>query len=69
MRGVRVSDGLTRWVLYATALAGIAAPARFAIAPPRPPAPVVERRGAAVEGFATVLARRYVTFDGDRPER
>jgi hypothetical protein len=71
MRRIRLSAGLTRWVLYATALAGIAATARFAIAPPHPPAPrppAVERRDPAAEGFAVVLARRYLTFDGDRPQ-
>ena len=71
MRRVRVSAGLTRWVLYATATAGLAASARFAIAPPHAPAapaPVVERRDLAAEGFASQLARSYLTFDGDRPE-
>jgi hypothetical protein len=71
MRRMRVSAGLTRWVLYATATAGLAATARFAIAPPRPaaaPAPVVERRDLAAEGYAAQLARAYLTFDGDRPD-
>ena len=71
MRRLRVSAGLTRWVLYATATAGLAASARFAIAPPHAPAapaPVVERRDLAAEGFASQLARSYLTFDGDRPD-
>jgi Conjugative transposon protein TcpC len=71
MRRVRVSAGLTRWVLCATATAGLAASARFAIAPPRPPttpSPVVERRDLAAEGFASQLTRAYLTFDGDRPD-
>jgi hypothetical protein len=71
MRRVRVSAGLTRWVLYTTAAAGLAASARFAIAPPHAPAaraPVVERRDLAAEGFASHLARGYLTFDGDRPD-
>jgi hypothetical protein len=66
-----MSAALTRWVVYATAVAGLAASARFAIAPPRPPAapaPVVERRDLAAEGFASQLARGYLTFDGDRPD-
>jgi hypothetical protein len=71
MRRIRVSAGLTRWVLYATATAGLAASARFAIAPPRPPAaraPAVEHRDLAAEGFASQLARGYLAFDGDRPD-
>ena len=71
MRRVRVSAGLTRWVLYATATAGLAASARLAIAPPHAPAapaPVVEHRDLAAEGFASQLARSYLTFDGDRPD-
>jgi hypothetical protein len=71
MRRVRVSAGLTRWVLYTTAAAGLAASARFAIAPPHPPAtppPLVEHRDLAAEGFASQLARSYLTFDGDRPD-
>jgi hypothetical protein len=71
MRRIRVSAGLTRWVLYAAATAGLAASARFAIAPPRPPAvqpPVVEHRDLAAEGFASQLARSYLAFDGARPD-
>jgi hypothetical protein len=71
MRRIRVSAALTRWVLYATATAGLAASARFAIAPPHAPAappPVVERRDLAAEGFASQLARSYLAFDGDRPD-
>jgi hypothetical protein len=71
MRRIRASAALTRWVVYATATAGLAASARFAIAPPHPPAappPVVERRDLAAEGFASQLARSYLTFDGDRPD-
>jgi len=71
MRRIRVSAGLTRWVLYATAVAGLGASARFAIAPPQPavvPRPVVELRDLAAEGFATQLARSYLTFDGDHPD-
>jgi hypothetical protein len=71
MRRIRASARMTRWVLYATATAGLAATARFAIAPPRPPArpvPVVERRDLGAEGFGSQLARAYLTFDGDRPD-
>jgi hypothetical protein len=71
MRRIRASGGLTRWVLYATATVGLAASARFTIAPPRPSAatpPMLEHRDLAAEGFATQLARSYLAFDGDRPD-
>jgi hypothetical protein len=71
MRRIRASAALTRWVVYATAIAGLAASARFAIAPPHPPAaplPAIEHRDMAAEGFASQLARNYLTFDGDRPD-
>jgi hypothetical protein len=70
MRRIRLSAALTRWVLYATAVAGLAASARFAIAPPHPqaaPPPAIEHRDLAAEGFASQLARSYLAFDGDRP--
>jgi hypothetical protein len=62
---------MTRWVVYAAAAAGLAASARFAIAPPRPSAPPptpVERRDLAAEGFASQFARAYLTFDGQQPD-
>ncbi|HEY5198842.1 MAG TPA: conjugal transfer protein [Solirubrobacteraceae bacterium] len=67
---VRASASVTRWVLYATAAVGIIATARLAIAPPRPPAarpaPVaVPDTGA--EGFATLFARRYMTWSAASP--
>lgn len=71
MRRIRLSAALTRWVVYATALAGLAASARFTIAPPHPPAappPAIEHRDLAAEGFASQLARSYLAFDGDRPD-
>jgi hypothetical protein len=70
MRRIRISAGITRWVVYAVAAAGLAATARLAIAPPRASAPAhapVERRDLAAEGFAAYLARAYLTFDGQRP--
>jgi hypothetical protein len=67
---LRASASLTRWVLYATAAVGVAATARFAIAPPHavtvapPQAPVVD---PAAEGFATLFARRYLTWNAAAP--
>jgi hypothetical protein len=72
MRELRLCAGITRWVLYAVAASGALASARFAIAPPDPAIerpPVVASRDAAAEGFASVFAMRYLTFDGARPER
>ncbi len=67
---LRLSASLTRWVLYVTAAVGLATTARFAIAPPRPPAlravPAVVADRAA-EGFATLFARRYLTWDATTP--
>jgi hypothetical protein len=67
---LRLSLSATRWLLYALAVAGIAASARFALVPPRvrvPPAPHIERVDPAAEGFATLFARRYLTWSADRP--
>jgi hypothetical protein len=70
LRRLRASASLTRWVLYVAASVGVAATLRFAIAPPRPtiprPAPVVVADRAA-EGFATLFARRYLTWDAASP--
>ena len=71
VRRIRLSAGMTRWIVYGAAAAGLAASARFAIAPPRPsasPPPPVERRDLAAEGFASQLTRAYLTFDGQRPD-
>jgi Conjugative transposon protein TcpC len=65
---IRLARELPRYVLQALALAGLLASARFAIAPPRP---VVKRISAAsasgsdlgAEGFASLFARRYLTWD------
>ena len=59
MRRVRISASVTRWLLYATAGTGLAS-ARYAIAPPNPPAPrpvSVEHRDLAAAGFASGAAR------------
>jgi hypothetical protein len=67
---LRASASLTRWVLYVTAAVGVATTVRFAIAPPRPVGPhvgaaVVVDRGA--EAFASLFARRYLTWDSASP--
>ncbi len=70
---IRLARELPRALLLAVALAGLAASARFAIAPPRPSAPVraypqAPARDLAAEGFAQLFARRYLTWEADDPE-
>jgi Conjugative transposon protein TcpC len=71
LRRLRGSLRLTRWVLYTVAAVGVATTIRYAIAPPRPPAPripSVQRIDLAAEAFATLFARRYLTWDANRPD-
>lgn len=62
-----------RYLLCAASLAGLLASARFAIAPPSPPAAVAHPLGAtpdrAAEGYAALFARRYLSWDAaaDQP--
>jgi hypothetical protein len=67
---IRVSASMTRWVVYTTAVVGIIATVRFSVAPPRPR--VLARSSAAVvdrgaEAFASLFARRYVTWSAASP--
>ena len=70
---IRLERGLPRYVLYALALAGLLASARFALDPPRTALPAsLLRRPAledlAAEGFATLFARAYLTWEAQHPE-
>jgi hypothetical protein len=70
---IRLGRELPRYVLCALSLAGLAASARFAIAPPTAAAPAATRAGApaqdlAAEAFAQLFARRYLTWEADDPE-
>ncbi len=70
---VKLVRALPRVLLLGVALAGLAASARYAIAPPRPAAPARARlltppRDPAAEGFAQLFARRYLTWEADDPE-
>jgi hypothetical protein len=70
---VRLVRELPRVLLLSVALAGLAASARYAIAPPRPSAPARTRpqapsRDLAAEGFAQLFARRYLTWEANDPE-
>ncbi|MGA9875704.1 MAG: conjugal transfer protein [Solirubrobacteraceae bacterium] len=70
---IRLARELPRYLLQGLAVAGLLASTRFAIDPPRPviagstsPASAVVDRAA--EGFATLFARRYLTWDSREPE-
>ena len=69
---IRLARELPRYLLQALALVGLFASARFAIAPPRPvllrasTSPSVTDRAA--EGFATLFARSYLSWDARDPE-
>jgi hypothetical protein len=69
---IRLARELPRYLLCALAVAGLAASARFAIAPPRPAGVASAARQAAVpdraaEGFAALFARRYLTWNAADP--
>jgi conjugative transposon protein TcpC len=70
---MRLGRELPRYLMYLVALAGLAASARFAIAPPRPAVPIAALRGPAppdpaAEGYAALFARRYLTWDAAEPQ-
>ena len=65
---VRLSLGLTRWILYAVAAFGVAAVAHNAVDPPLRRTVVVTTRPLADTGqrwFALAFARAYFTWSGD----
>ena len=70
---IRVRRELPRYLLCATALAGLAASARFAIAPPvHALAAAAVRESPAVdpaaEAYAALFARRYLTWSAAEPQ-
>ncbi len=70
---IRVAREWPRYLLSALAIAGLAASARFAIDPPRPAVPRVLARGPAppdlaAEGFASLFARSYLTWNAADPQ-
>ncbi|MGH2833885.1 MAG: conjugal transfer protein [Solirubrobacteraceae bacterium] len=68
---IRLGRGVGRYVVYALALWGMAASARYAIDPPRPvlpAAPHVQPPVRAAEGFAALFIRRYLTWNAASPE-
>jgi hypothetical protein len=70
---IRLTRELPRYLLQALAVAGLLASARFAIAPPRPVLARTSTTGLATidraaEGFATLFARSYLSWDSRDPE-
>jgi hypothetical protein len=70
---IRLARELRRYLFYALAGSGLLASARFAVDPPRPvlkrvlaQGPVPQDLGA--EGFASLFARRYLTWEARDPE-
>ena len=69
---MRLGRELPRYLLCALSVTGLAASARFAIAPPRPAtAPARARTPSppdrAAEGYASLFARRYLTWNAGEP--
>jgi hypothetical protein len=70
---IRLARELPRWLLQALALTGLLASARFAIAPPRAIVPSTALRAPAqpdlaAEGYASLFARRYLSWNAADPE-
>ena len=70
---IRLARELPRYLLCALSVAGLAASARFAIAPPSPAAPVATVRTTApsdpaAEAYAVLFARRYLTWNAAEPQ-
>jgi Conjugative transposon protein TcpC len=70
---LHVAREATRRLLQALAVAGLLASARFAVDPPRAPAPRAAQPGPApadlaAEGFAALFARAYLTWNAQTPE-
>lgn len=70
---IRIWQDLPRWLLHAAAAAGLIASIRFAVAPPRPQAPArhigsIGHADPEAEGFASLFARAYLTWQQGDPE-
>ncbi len=70
---IRLARELPRYLLCGLSIAGLMASARFAIAPPRPSARAQSGRPTqppdrAAEGYASLFARRYLTWDAAEPQ-
>jgi len=70
---IRFARELPRYLIGALSIAGLAASARFAIAPPRASTPAASLRAPApadraAEGYASLFARRYLTWNAAEPQ-
>jgi hypothetical protein len=70
---IRLSRELPRYLLRGLALSGLLASVRFAVDPPRPMVARTSTQNSAsidrgAEGFASLFARRYLTWDSHDPE-
>ncbi len=70
---IRLARELPRYLLYTLSLAGLAASARFAIAPPKPVLPAAALRAPApadpaAEAYAALFARHYLTWNAAEPQ-
>jgi conjugative transposon protein TcpC len=70
---IRVAREWSRYLLSALAFAGIAASTRFAVDPPRPARTRVSAHGPvapdlAAEGYASLFARDYLTWNAADPQ-
>jgi hypothetical protein len=70
---LRMARRISRYLLYATCIAGLLASARFAVDPPRAErqsiaAPALPSADPAAEGYATLFVRRYLTWEATQPQ-
>lgn len=69
---LRLARAMPRYLLYATCALGLLASARFMLFPPRSVRPQVVSPAAvpdlAARGYATLFARRYLTWDAAAPQ-
>ncbi len=70
---IRLARELPRYLLCTLSVAGLAASARFAIAPPTPELPAAAVRDPAppdpaAEAYAALFARRYLTWNAAEPQ-
>jgi hypothetical protein len=70
LRSLRVAASIGRWLLWAAAIAGVAASLRFLIDPPRPIMrhATAPRDDRALVATAVAFARAYLSLDGARPD-
>jgi hypothetical protein len=70
---LRLAHGAPRYLLYATCAAGLLASVRFALDPPLARAPVTAAHAVAApdraaEAYASLFARRYLSWDAAEPQ-